>query len=176
MSESKNGPNEEKHHVYDDIIEHNNPMPRWWIWSFVICVIFAAFYYTKYELLKGPTLTQELSEDMKIIEQKRAKHAAVKSEITEEDLIAKTSNQNKQALGAEVYSARCAVCHGDNLEGKIGPNLTDATWKNGTGSLKDVFNLIREGVPANGMPPWKDILKEDEVYAVLGFIQSKKQN
>lgn len=175
MSEQNNNPEKEKFNIYDDIVEHNNPMPRWWIWSFVICVIFAIFYYTKYEILKGPTLVQELKEDMKLIESLRIANNSTSIEISDDAILAKANSPEMIQKGEATYTARCAVCHGSNLEGKIGPNLSDATWKNGTGTPKEIFQIIREGVPANGMPPWKDILSEDEVYAVLGFIIAKKQ-
>ena len=32
-------------HVWDaDLREMNNPLPRWWMWLFVITVVFAAVY------------------------------------------------------------------------------------------------------------------------------------
>jgi len=175
MSDEKNNQETEKFNVYDDIIEHNNPMPRWWIWSFVLCITFAVFYYTKYEILKGPTLTQELKEDMKHIESLRAASAPTSSELNDDMILAKASSPEMLQKGSAVFTARCAVCHGAQLEGKIGPKLTDNIWKNGTGKPNEIFQIIREGVPANGMPPWKDILSEDEVYAVLGFVISKKE-
>ena len=36
-------------HVWDeDLREMNNPLPRWWMWLFVITVVFAAAYLTLY--------------------------------------------------------------------------------------------------------------------------------
>ena len=36
-------------HVWDeDLKELNNPLPRWWMWLFVITVVFAAIYLTLY--------------------------------------------------------------------------------------------------------------------------------
>lgn len=36
-------------HVWDgDLREMNNPLPRWWVWLFVITVIFAGVYLAMY--------------------------------------------------------------------------------------------------------------------------------
>ena len=36
-------------HVWDvDIVELNNPLPRWWMWLFVGTVVFAAIYLVLY--------------------------------------------------------------------------------------------------------------------------------
>ena len=36
-------------HVWDeDLKELNNPLPRWWMWLFVITVVFAAVYLAFY--------------------------------------------------------------------------------------------------------------------------------
>ena len=36
-------------HVWDeDLRELNNPMPRWWIWLFVITIVFSVFYLLAY--------------------------------------------------------------------------------------------------------------------------------
>ena len=36
-------------HVWDeDLIELNNPLPRWWMWLFVITIVFGAVYLVLY--------------------------------------------------------------------------------------------------------------------------------
>jgi len=36
-------------HVWDETLrEMNNPMPRWWIWMFMLTVVFALFYFAAY--------------------------------------------------------------------------------------------------------------------------------
>jgi cytochrome c oxidase cbb3-type subunit 3 len=39
---------EKRHHTFDGIEEYNNPLPRWWLWMFVLCIIFAIVYLTLY--------------------------------------------------------------------------------------------------------------------------------
>ena len=36
-------------HVWDgDLVELNNPLPRWWLWLFIITVVFALAYLVLY--------------------------------------------------------------------------------------------------------------------------------
>ena len=58
------------------------------------------------------------------------------------------------ALGDSVFhgkvgGALCYVCHGPAGKGVsgLGPNLTDAEWVNGDGSLTFIEKTILEGVP-----------------------------
>lgn len=41
----------------------------------------------------------------------------------------------------------CIACHGPDAKGTaVGPDLTDATWLNGDGSLAAIHKIIEEGV------------------------------
>ncbi len=35
-------------HEWDGIEELNNPLPRWWLWSFYLCIAFAVGYTVLY--------------------------------------------------------------------------------------------------------------------------------
>lgn len=95
------------------------------------------------------------------------------------------------ALGQQVYTARCASCHGLNLEGqpkwKEGPlngprpapphDATGHTWHHADALL---FDIVKQGgqvaVPSNyqsGMPAFGDALSDDELWAVLAYIKSR---
>ena len=52
------------------------------------------------------------------------------------------------------FVATCAVCHGEQGQGIIGPNLTDNYWKNGDGGLVSIHHVIDAGIPTRGMPAW----------------------
>ena len=63
-------------------------------------------------------------------------------------------------------------CHGQNLEGGIGPNLTDANWING-GGVKNIFKLVSEGSTNNPvMAPWKDVIKPSDIQKLSSYIVS----
>jgi mono/diheme cytochrome c family protein len=90
------------------------------------------------------------------------------------------------ARGAEVYKANCAVCHGANAEGapnwhvrgpdgKLPPPPLDArghAWHHPGAWLRD---MIRQGTINRGgnMPSWQGKLSDDDIGAVIAWIQSR---
>jgi cytochrome c oxidase cbb3-type subunit 3 len=65
----------------------------------------------------------------------------------------------------------CAGCHGYDLTGGMGPDLTDNNWLYG-GKPGEIFRTISEGT-TRGMPSWKDLLTSDQIWQLVTFIQSK---
>ena len=174
MSDSENQKqNEEHYHTYDGIVEHNNPMPAWWTWTFVFTVIFAFMYYVHYQITDGPTLQDELKVALAEIEARRSdpNNQVV---YTEDQILAMLKDPNTVAAGKAVFAGKCAVCHGDHLEGKIGPNLTDKFWIHGDGTAVAIAKVIKEGFAAKGMPPWDGILSADEVAHAAAYIISQR--
>ena len=57
-SNRKPGDVETTGHSWDGIEEFNNPMPRWWVMVFYVCIIWAAIYsvfYPAWPLINGAT-------------------------------------------------------------------------------------------------------------------------
>jgi len=160
-------------HEYDGIQEYDNPLPTWWLWTFFLTIIFAFLYYIHYEFGGGPTLQQELAVAMKNLETAAAQHAPAVTE-TEEILAEAAKDPKTIELGASTFTAKCAACHGPQLGGLIGPNLTDNFWLHGKGTRMDIAGIVRKGVPEKGMPPWEAMLSKDEVYGLVSYIVSKK--
>jgi mono/diheme cytochrome c family protein len=83
------------------------------------------------------------------------------------------------AAGDQLYRKNCASCHGIKAEGGSGndlipasPDLTDDTWDHGS-SDGAIFNNIKNGVaPDFNMTPWKDQLKDDEIWNVVNYLRS----
>jgi cytochrome c oxidase cbb3-type subunit 3 len=65
----------------------------------------------------------------------------------------------------------CASCHGYDLRGGMGPDLTDTYWRYG-GSPADIYKSIYEGRP-QGMPAWGRALPPVVIWKVVSYIQSK---
>ena len=65
----------------------------------------------------------------------------------------------------------CAACHGYDLKGGMGPDLTDTYWRYG-GSPADIYKSIYEGRP-QGMPAWGRELPPAVIWKVVSYIQSK---
>ena len=163
-----------KGHSYDGITEYDNPLPTWWLWTFLITIIFGFIYYLHYEVGGGPSLKQELAAAMEEIDQQKAHAPQV--EETESSLEASMKGDAVLALGATTFSTKCAACHGPQLQGLIGPNLTDHYWIHGKGTRLDIVKVIREGVGDKGMPSWAALLKKEEIYGVAAYILSKKDS
>ena len=82
------------------------------------------------------------------------------------------------AAGKQIYQRRCASCHAANGEGGPGndlipaaPSLVDDAVKVKTDG--QVFNNIKNGVPPDfNMVPFKDTLKDDEIWNVVNYLRS----
>jgi cytochrome c oxidase cbb3-type subunit III len=64
----------------------------------------------------------------------------------------------------------CAGCHGGHAGGGMGPSLRDQIWLYGSSPGK-IFNSIAEG-RAHGMPAWGTRLPDNQVWALVAYIQS----
>jgi len=66
---------------------------------------------------------------------------------------AQTTAPNEQvALGQQLYAENCAVCHGENGEGRVGATLAK-DWPSIRPELT-VRTIIEQGVPGSVMPAW----------------------
>ena len=171
MSEIKNQDENLTDHDYDGIQELDNPLPLWWLITFYGTILFAFIYYIHYEMGFGPSLDQELEASMAQVQTLQAQHG--EEPVAVEDLNSMIGNAEALSKGAEVFQARCAVCHGENLQGMIGPNLTDNHWIHGKGKIEDIFQVVKVGVLDKGMPAWDAILTKDDMSKVSAFVVSK---
>jgi len=143
-------------HVWDvDLKEMNNPLPRWWMWLFVITVVFAAIYLALYPGLgKFPGTLGWSSTGQYKTEQQRAQEtmAAVFDKfksMSNEQLI---KDPAAMGIGERLFGNNCAGCHGSNAKGSKGfPNLTDGDWLYG-GSPETIAETITKG-RMGVMPP-----------------------
>lgn len=154
-------------HDYDGIQEYDNPLPRWWLGMFYICIAYAVFYMPYYGMAYGPTPEQEWEQDM---EAWNELHPQVELASAEE-MAEIVKDPAKIAAGKEIYNMRCLACHAADGGGLVGPNLVDDYWLHG-GSPVDIAKVIYDGVPAKGMIAWKSQLSVEEIYAATAFIYS----
>ena len=83
------------------------------------------------------------------------------------------------AAGQDTYRKSCAPCHGIKAEGGSGndlipasPDLTDEMWDHGS-TDGAIFDNVKNGVaPDFNMTPWKDQLKDDEIWNVVNYLRS----
>lgn len=74
-------------------------------------------------------------------------------------------------MGKEIYDAECAMCHGEKLEGGVGPALTGPKFLYG-GTLKDHIRVIAKGTE-KGMPGFESSLGPEKVGNVSLYIHSQ---
>ena len=145
-------------HSWDGIKELNNPLPRWWVTTLWLCVIWAVGYWifmpswpgiTGY--LKGTRNHSERANVEKILanvdiergaQMKRLLGAGSIDAIeSDPDLL-----QFAMTAGDSLFGDNCATCHGAGGQGNNGyPSLVDDDWLWG-GALSDIQTTIRFGV------------------------------
>lgn len=154
-------------HSVDGIEELDNPLPRWWLYLFYFTIIFSAGYVVYYPSFWFWPGTSGWSQEKQWSETKIVKTATAAVEVSLSALAAKPEVLD---AGKKVFMSTCASCHGNNAEGKIGPCLTDSTWKYGNED-KVILETITKGRPG-GMPAWGTFLKPDQITSVAAYIHS----
>ncbi len=163
-------------HVWDETLrEMNNPLPRWWVWMFVITIVFSLFYFAAYPALGNYAgklgwsqvgqYEQEMAAANKTIAPLYAKFAAMPV-----DQLA--ANPEAKAIGERIFMNNCAQCHGSDARGSRGfPNLTDNDWIHG-GSPEKIQETITNG-RVGMMPPMAAAIgTEDDVKNVANYVLS----
>ena len=125
-------------HVWDeDLREMNNPLPRWWMWLFIITVVFAALYLALYPGLgTNPGTFKWTSTGQWEAEQAKAHDAMAPVYARFKTLSAADLAKDSAAMGIgeRLFVNNCAQCHGSDAHGSKGfPNLTDSDWLGGSG-------------------------------------------
>lgn len=72
--------------------------------------------------------------------------------------------------GEEIYLDICAQCHGIGGEGRVGPSLRAASFRN-SNSSQDIFDIINVGHGATSMIAWGEVLTADQIEQLVGFIE-----
>mgnify|MGYP000045820614 CR=1 FL=1 len=163
-------------HVWDgDLREMNNPLPRWWVWLFVITIVFAAIYLTlfpglgSYEGRLGWTARSQHSAEMKAGSDETAPLYAKYAGMSFADM---NRQPQAMAIGERLFMNNCAQCHGSDARGSKGfPNLTDKDWLYG-GTPELIVQTITEG-RIGLMPPMAAAVgSPDDVKNVAHYVLS----
>jgi cytochrome c oxidase cbb3-type subunit 3 len=179
-------------HQWDDIKELNTPLPRWWVITFYLCIIWAVgywFVYPAWPLLSSNTtgflgyssradVAVELSNLNKVRGEKMVALGAASLADIEKDpsLLALA-----RARGKTVFGDNCAACHGSGAAGAKGfPNLNDDDWLWG-GSLDQIMQTIQYGARSGHAKTHEGqmlafgkegVLKPDQVVTVANYVRS----
>ena len=143
-------------HVWDeDLTEMNNPMPRWWMWLFVLTIIFSFAYLAIYPGLgkfagkmgwsQYGAYDAEMAQAKAELEPLYARFTSMTTEQVAQD-------PQAMAIGERLFMNNCAQCHGSDARGsKSFPNLTDGHWLHG-GTSEKIRETLEKGRIGN-MPP-----------------------
>ncbi len=157
-------------HDYDGIKELNNHLPPWWKALFYLTMIWGIIYLLVYHVFSWMPLSDE--EFNQEITAAKARQDAIHSRMftdVDENCVEVTDDPVSLAHGAEIFNLHCAVCHAEDGGGGIGPNMTDRFWLHG-GSIKNIFWVIKYGVPEKGMISWQNQLNPNDIRDVASFI------
>jgi cytochrome c oxidase cbb3-type subunit 3 len=163
-------------HTWDgDLRELNNPLPRWWLFLFIITLLFAVAYFALYPGLgdyKGKlnwTQTGQLEAEMAKAKLEQDKIFAKFKNASVEDL---SRDPQAHDIGQRLFLNNCAACHGSDAKGAKGfPNLTDNDWIHGGSPEKIVETII--GGRRGQMPPMAAAVgSPEEVRQVANYVLS----
>lgn len=159
-----------REHVFDGIAEYDRRLPNWWLTTLYASIAFAIVYWMATEhfgrIADGEKVTATIQEI-------RATKLALAGNYDDPALWEMSRNPTILAAGSTVYASTCVACHGANLEGGIGLNLADATWKHGSEPTA-IMKVVLEGVQGTGMAPWGPILGPKKTAEVVAFVLSKQ--
>jgi len=143
-------------HVWDgDLREMNNPLPKWWVYLFIITVVFGLVYGAMYPMFgsfKGQLGWSSAGQHAAEVKKMEDTIAPVYAEFTKKDAAALAADPKAMAIGERLFMNYCAQCHGSDARGSKGfPNLADNDWLYGgtPEAIKETITNGRNGV----MPP-----------------------
>ncbi len=178
-------------HVWDGIRELNNPLPRWWVWTFYATIVWSIGYtiaYPAWPLIRGATggvlgysSRADVRNQMAAAEAAKADYVTAISAKSVDQIVADENLRRfATAAGAAKFKVNCVQCHGSGATGSTGfPNLNDDEWLWG-GSAGEIEKTIAHGVRfeadpdthVSEMPAFRDILQPDQIDQVANYTAS----
>lgn len=178
-------------HEWDGIKELNNPLPRWWVWTFYMTIIWAIAYTVAYPAwplvssatagLLGYSSRTDVKNELAAAEAAKSDYVtAISAKSVEEILADERLRTFAAAAGAAKFKVNCVQCHGSGAEGSKGfPNLNDDDWLWG-GKISDIQLTIAHGARFGGdgdtrvseMPVFKDMLEPAQISEVSSYTAS----
>ncbi|MGY5809311.1 cytochrome-c oxidase, cbb3-type subunit III [Rhizobium sp. LEGMi198b] len=176
-------------HEWDGIRELNNPMPRWWVWTFYVTILWAVGYaiaYPSIPLIRDTTKgllgfssraeLQQQVEEAKVGQTRF--HDLIAAKTVREIDADPTLREFAIAGGASAFKVNCAPCHGSGATGAPGfPNLNDDEWLWG-GDLEAIQKTVSHGIRfdadpethSSEMPAFGDMLDHTQIRQVAAYV------
>lgn len=158
-----------REHAFDGIQEYDNDLPRWWVWSFILSIVWAFFYGLHYHWIgTGIIGIEALAREERLA--REIQIALSGDELSDEMLIELSYDSTRIDAGKAVYAkAQCAMCHGPDGYGNIGVNLRDDFWKYGS-RVNDIVTTLRNGRGNGLMPEQGSKLSPDDIYSLTCYL------
>jgi cytochrome c oxidase cbb3-type subunit 3 len=179
-------------HDWDGIHELNTPLPRWWLWTFYACIVWAIGYWVVYPA--WPLLTNSTQgvfgwhtrsavvtdlDELKLV---RGPMMDKLTNVSVADIVKDPQLTDfARGLGRTAFGDNCAPCHGAGGGGAKGyPNLNDDDWLWG-GKLASIEQTVRHGARSGdkddhegNMPAFgrESMLKPNQISATADFVRS----
>lgn len=179
-------------HEWDGVRELNNPLPRWWLWTFYATILWSIGYwliYPSWPLVSSYTFGWSGWHAREAVESDLAALKAIRGPMTEKlavtplgDVLADSLLVDfARAQARPAFAENCAPCHGAGGGGARGyPNLNDDEWMWG-GKIDDIARTIRHGVRSADpdtrpglMPAFgrDGIMKRPDIETVADYVRS----
>ena len=163
-------------HIWDgDLREMNNPLPRWWVWLFVLTVVFSLVYLVLYPGLGNYAGTlawsstgqhaAEMQKGEREVAPLYARFASMKTDALARD-------PQAMAIGERLFMNNCSQCHASDGRGSKGfPDLTDSDWIHG-GTPEKILETLVQGRIGNMPPLAAAVGTPDDVKNVAHYVLS----
>lgn len=148
-------------HEWDGIKELNKPLPRWWLLTFYVTIVWAVGYwivYPAWPTLNGYTKGLFNYSQRDVVAQEittaRSAQAQYREKLAQTPLAAIKLDPDlyrfAMAAGTVAFQNNCAACHGRGAQGFPGyPNLNDDDWLWG-GTIEEIHKTISFGIRTDG--------------------------
>lgn len=162
-------------HVWDgDLRELNNPLPRWWMWMFLLSCIFGLVYLVLYPGLGSYPGVLGYSTDGSLMKSMTAANDELKpiyAKYVKMDIEQIATDPQAREMGQRLFLNSCAQCHGSDAGGSKGfPNLTDKDWLYG-GSPENIKATITNG-RGGVMPAFGAVLDANQLKDVANYVRT----
>ena len=144
-------------HNWDGIEELNNPLPRWWLWTLYLTIIWSIGYCILYPA--WPTMTGYTKGILGYSSRGALAKSIADNKVFQSRFVSRIQDKSLAEIkgdtqlysfavkgGRSAYLVNCSQCHGTGATGFPGyPNLNDDDWLWG-GSLEDIYTSIAHGI------------------------------
>lgn len=179
-------------HEWDGLKELNTPLPKWWVYTFYACIVFAVVYAVLYPSFPavhgyfhgviGFSSRKQVTADVAAMAARRAGSMDKIRDLPIEKVRADPQLMAvAMTAGRITFAENCAACHGPGGEGRPGyPVLADDVWLWG-GTFADIQHTITVGIRSTDpdtrtsqMPRFgaDGILKPEQIDQVANYVMT----